>query len=83
MTSRITNRPGGGPGGRLATSAQSPRATSTRAARAPSQQWLYAIGAVLLSDTSGALREGLRCSPAPRLLPQEISDSPQRKRTIL
>lgn len=56
-------------GGRLATSSQPPRATPTHTARGSYQRTPQPIRSGLLLDTPGALREGLRCSPASRPLP--------------
>jgi hypothetical protein len=56
-------------GGCLATSSQPLRATPTHTARASYQRRPQPIRSGLLLDTPGALREGLRCSPASRPLP--------------
>jgi hypothetical protein len=56
-------------GGRLATSAQPPRATLTLAANVSYQRTPLPTRSLLPLDTPDALREGLRCSTASRPLP--------------
>ena len=56
-------------GGRLATSAQPPRATLTLAANVSNQRTPLPTRSILPLDTPDALREGLRCSTASRPLP--------------
>lgn len=59
-------------GGRLATSAQPPRATPIPAATASFGRTPRPVRSVLSLDTSRALREGLRCLTARRPLPETI-----------
>ena len=67
-------------GGRLATSAQPPRATRSPAAQVSCQHALYPIRPIVPLDTPGALREGLRCSTASRPLPEWILQRPRHAR---
>lgn len=56
-------------GGRLATSAQPPRATLALPANVSNQRTPPSARSLLPLDTPDALREGLRCSTASRPLP--------------
>jgi hypothetical protein len=67
-------------GGRLATSAQPPRATPTPDTNVSSEHTPHPIRTVLPFDTPGALREGLRCFTALRPLPEGILQKPGRAR---
>jgi hypothetical protein len=68
-------------GGRLATSAQPPRATPIPASSASSQCTRPPIGSFVLPYTRDALEEGLRCLTAYPPLPEMVlaNQSPQRK----
>ena len=57
-------------GGRLATSAQPPRATLTLAPNVSNQRTLFPTRSLLPLYTPDALREGLHCSTASRPLPR-------------
>jgi hypothetical protein len=67
-------------GGRLATSAQPPRATRPPDTNASSQHTPHPIRTVVPFDTPGALRKGLRCFSALRPLPERILQKPGHTR---
>ncbi len=69
-------------GGRLATSAQPPRATRSPDTNGSSQHTPHPIRTVPPFDTPGALRKGLRCFTASRPLPGSTLQKPgQTRRT--
>ena len=68
-------------GGRLASSAQPPRATSTFIHRLSSRHAPQPLPSVSFLDTTGALLEGLRCFTAFRPLPFRNSVSSKTQET--
>ena len=64
-------------GGSLPTSAQPPRATRPPDTNASSQDTPHPIRTIAPCDTPGALREGLRCFPALRPLPETFPREPR------
>jgi hypothetical protein len=80
MRAGLLNRTQEVAGGRLATSAQPPRATPTTAALVSSKHALCPIRPPAPPDTTGALRKGLRCFTARRPLPEWIFQRPRSTR---
>jgi hypothetical protein len=68
-------------GGRLATSAQPPRATRPPDTNVSSGHTPHPIRTAPPFDTPGALREGLRCFTALRPLPGRIFQEPGQTRS--
>jgi hypothetical protein len=69
--------------GRLASSAQPPRATSPAAHRRLSRPTPQPFRSIFFRDPSGALLEGLRCFPAFRPLPNPRSDGRKNHRMLV
>jgi hypothetical protein len=67
-------------GGRLATSAQLPRATRPPDTNVSSQHTPHPVRTIAPFDTPGALRKGLRCFAASRPLPERIFPEPGKAR---
>jgi hypothetical protein len=60
-------------GDRLATSAQPPHVTPTLTVTLRSELTPHPVRSLSLLDTPDVLREGLRCSTAPRPLPTSVA----------